>query len=69
MVRPQRQRQRQRRDKGFRMVTEALIHRFDIKAYHRLIADGILREDDRVELIDGRIVDMTPIGSRHSAVV
>jgi len=51
------------------MVTEALIHRFDIKTYHRLIADGILREDDRVELIEGRVVDMTPIGSRHSAVV
>ena len=26
-------------------------------------------EDDRVELIEGRVVDMTPIGSRHSAVV
>src|SRR3989337_4293241 len=51
------------------MVTEALIHRFDIKTYHRLIADGIWREDDRVELIEGRVVDMTPIGSRHSAVV
>lgn len=51
------------------MVTEALIHRFDIETYHRLITEGILREDDRVELIEGRIVDMTPIGSRHSAVV
>ena len=51
------------------MVTEALIHRFDIETYHRLISDGILQEDDRVELIEGRIVDMTPIGSRHSAVV
>lgn len=51
------------------MVTEALIHRFDIETYHRLISDGILREDDRVELIEGRLVDMTPIGSRHSAVV
>ena len=51
------------------MVAEALIHRFDIATYHRLISDGILREDDRVELIDGRLVDMTPIGSRHAAVV
>lgn len=51
------------------MVTEALVHRFDIETYHRLIADGILQEDDRVELIEGRIVDMTPIWSRHSAVV
>ena len=51
------------------MVAETLIHRFDVVTYHRLISEGILREDDRVELIEGRIVDMTPIGSRHSAVV
>jgi len=51
------------------MVAEALIHRFDIATYHRLISDGILREGDRVELIYGRLVDMTPIGSRHAAVV
>ncbi len=30
---------------------------------------GILREDERVELIEGDIVQMTPIGSRHAACV
>jgi Uma2 family endonuclease len=30
---------------------------------------GVFTEDDRVELIEGEIVEMTPIGSRHAAFV
>ena len=37
--------------------------------YHRMAEAGILGEDDRVELLDGEIVEMTPIGRLHSGCV
>jgi Uma2 family endonuclease len=42
---------------------------FTVAEYYRMAEAGILTEDDRVELLDGEIVAMTPIGSRHAAVV
>jgi Uma2 family endonuclease len=43
--------------------------RFTADDYQRMGQAGILRAEDRVELIDGEIVTMTPIGSRHCASV
>ncbi len=43
--------------------------RFTVDEYYRMAEAGILGEDDRVELLDGEIVEMTPNGSRHAAVV
>ena len=43
--------------------------RFTREEYHRMVEAGILREGDRTELIDGRVVLMAPIGPRHSSVV
>lgn len=34
-----------------------------------MVKARILREDDRVELIDGEVIEMAPVGSRHVACV
>ena len=51
------------------MSVETIKRRFDVDDYHRMAEAGILTEDDRVELIDGEILAMTPIGPRHNASV
>ena len=43
--------------------------RFAVSEYHQMAQAGILGEDDRVELIDGEVTQMTPIGRRHAACV
>lgn len=44
-------------------------HRLDVDDYHRMGEAGILGEDDRVELIDGELIDMAPIGENHIGIV
>ena len=43
--------------------------RFTIEEYDRLAEAGVLPREDRVELIAGEIVEMSPIGTPHAGVV
>jgi Uma2 family endonuclease len=44
-------------------------HAFTVDEYHRMGETGILGEGARVELIEGEIIEMSPIGSPHAARV
>jgi Uma2 family endonuclease len=44
-------------------------YRFTVDQYERLAQAQVLTECDRVELLDGEIVEMSPIGDRHASVV
>jgi Uma2 family endonuclease len=51
------------------MSLDAQLHlrewRMSVEAYFTMGEAGILGEDDRVELLDGRLIDMPPIGPPH----
>lgn len=51
------------------MVVIPTRRKFTVDEYHRMAGAGILHEDDRVELINGEIIQMSPIGRRHAACV
>lgn len=44
-------------------------HRLTVDDYYRMAEVGVLAPDARVELIEGEIIDMAPIGSPHAAIV
>jgi Uma2 family endonuclease len=58
-------------DNHLRMNASAFtpLRLFTVAEYHRMADAGIFTEDDRVELIEGEVVAMSPIGPRHAACV
>ena len=44
-------------------------HKLNADDYFRMAEAGILGKGDRVELIDGEIIDMAPIGQGHGSTV
>ena len=51
------------------MILQVQRRLFTTEEYHAMIANGVLKEDDRLELIQGEIVEMSPIGPKHLAHV
>lgn len=50
------------------LATEtATRYRFSADEYHKMLEKGILREDSRVELVDGEVIRLSAMGSRHAA--
>src|SRR5215217_8228705 len=54
---------------GGYMSTPTLRRQFTVRDYTRMRETGILTEDDRVELLDGEIYQISPLGSLHIAIV
>ncbi len=44
-------------------------HRITVEQYLRMGEVGVLERGARVELIEGEVIDMAPIGTRHTATV
>jgi Uma2 family endonuclease len=51
------------------MLIEVTRRRFTADEFWRMAEAGLFLERPRVELIDGEIVDMTPLGRRHALCV
>ena len=44
-------------------------HRFTVADYERMCQAGIFSENERLELVCGEVIQMSPIGERHAACV
>jgi Uma2 family endonuclease len=50
-------------------LVDAVRHKLSVDDYVRLGETGILAPDARIELIEGELIEMAPIGPRHGALV
>lgn len=55
------------------MVLENRLREFTVSEFHRMADAGVIGENERVELLDGQIVEMAPVGvphwNRHATIV
>lgn len=50
-------------------VTPFARRRFTVRQYERMVEAGVIRPEERVELLDGEVVEMPPIGPPHASRV
>ncbi|MEM1095930.1 MAG: Uma2 family endonuclease [Bacteroidota bacterium] len=52
------------------LTTEAVLHRLSTEDYHKMAEAGLFTpESPRVELLNGQLITMSPVGNRHMACV
>jgi Uma2 family endonuclease len=51
------------------MSVQIKTYHFTTSEFERMVETGVFQEDTRVELIEGEIVEISPIGKRHAACV
>jgi Uma2 family endonuclease len=54
---------------GLQPVEEPAARQWTREEYHRAADVGIFRRDEKLELIDGEIISVSPVGSQHSITV
>ena len=47
----------------------AMIHRLSVDDVYKMVESGVLQDNDRVELVEGVLVDMVPMGAEHEDAV
>lgn len=50
-------------------ITPVSRHRLAVEDFHKLVKADVISEDVRIELIEGDLIVMVPIGSPHAGMV
>ncbi|WP_043996278.1 Uma2 family endonuclease, partial [Microcystis aeruginosa] len=49
------------------MSLSLITRKFTVEEYEKMATQGIIKPDEKVELIRGEIIKMSPMGTRHAA--
>lgn len=48
-------------------MTAVRVRRWSVDDYHAMVASGVIGPDERVELIDGEVIETSAMSARHNA--